>query len=68
MFDVSICRGESIATPGSPNFDIAECPGIVVFLPPFSDSINFDFKEVLNQKVLMIITYMCVTLLLLEAL
>ena len=68
MFDVSICRGESIATPGGPNFDIAECPGIVVFLPPFSDSINFDFKEVLNQKVLMIITYMCVTFLLLEAL
>ena len=39
-----------MATPGGPNFDIVECPRIVIFLSPFSDSINIYFKEVLNQN------------------
>ena len=55
MFNVSICRGEAMVTPRGPNFDITECPRIVIFLSPFSDSINIYFKEVLNQNNILVI-------------
>ena len=42
-------------TPRDPNFDIVECPKIVIFLSPFSDSINIYFKEVLNQNNILLI-------------
>ena len=44
-----------MVTPGNPNFDIVECPRIVIFLSPFSDSINIYFKEVLNQNNILLI-------------
>ena len=44
-----------MVTTGGPNFDIVECPRIVIFLSPFSDSINIYFKEVLNQNNILVI-------------
>ena len=49
-----------MVTPRGPHFDITECPRIVIFLSPFSDSINIYFKEVLNQNNILVVILIAV--------